>query len=338
MDKSKKTKSKNSNTKESEVSIRDGFGKGFVEAGRTNPLVVGLTADLTESVRMGDFAKEYPDRFTQIGIAEQNMAAVAAGLAMAGKIPFAGSFAAFQPYRNLDQIRTSICIQNLPVKLVSSHAGFSYGADGVQVQALEDVGIMRMLPNMTVLVPADADQAEQMTVKAVGIPGPVYLRLGREKTLLLSAYPEVDKSVLDLQIGKAQILTKGTDVAIVACGYMVGQALLVSRNLAEQGIYATVVNMHTIKPIDVEMLNDLVGYVGRIVCVEEHQVAGGLGSAVVEEIIRNKFVRKDGSSPRLKLIGVQDRFGDTAKTTKELWEAYGLGVREIENGVKELLN
>lgn len=316
-----------SNTK----SIRDGFGEGLTQVGAVNKSVVALTADLGESVRMMGFAKEFPDRFIQVGIAEQNMAAVAAGMALEGLIPYIGSFAAFQPMRNLDQIRTSIAMMNSNVKVVSSHAGFSYGADGIQVQALEDVGIMRMLPNFTVMIPADADQAAEMAKLAAITSGPVYLRLGREKTESLSSYPKINKDELKTKIGQAQLLRVGGDLAFIACGYMVGQCLSAAEQLAGKGMHATVINMHTIKPIDREAILDAAKHVGKIITVEEHQVTGGLGSAVAEVLMNEQVHAK------LASVGVQDHFGDTAKTTLELWEEYGLGVGNIVKVAKEMV-
>lgn len=312
-------------------SIRDGFGEGFAKLGAEDKSVLALTADLGESVRMADFAKEFPERFIQVGIAEQNMAAVAAGLALEGFTPFIGSFAAFQPMRNLDQIRTSIAMMNANVKIVSSHAGFSYGADGMQVQALEDVGIMRMLPNLTVMVPADADQAAEMAKLAANVAGPVYLRLGREKTQLLGTYPDVNKDELKTKVGQAQLLRIGGDVAFIACGYMVGQCLTAAEQLASDGVHATVINMHTIKPFDRDAILDAARHVGKIITVEEHQVTGGLGSAVAEVLMNEQVHAKFAS------IGVQDRFGDTAKTTQELWEEYGLGVGNIVKIAKSIV-
>lgn len=295
---------------ESNKSIRDGFGAGLLKLGEANPKVVALTADLGESVRMHEFAQKYPERFFEMGIAEQNMAVVAAGLALEGFTPFAGSFASFQPYRNLDQIRTSICIMNANVKLVSSHAGFSYPADGVQIQALEDIAIMRVLPNMTVVVPADAKQAESLTMQIAEHVGPVYLRIGRAETLEVVGP--------DVTLGKAQLLRQGSDLTIIACGYMVNQALQVAEALAQQGKQARVLNMHTIKPIDREAVLAAAHETKSIVTVEEHQTAGGLGAAVAE------CLADAGVAVQLKIIGVRDSFGDTAQTIEQLWTKYGL--------------
>lgn len=295
---------------ESTKSIRDGFGAGLSKLGEINPKVLALTADLGESVRMQEFAGKYPERFVEMGIAEQNMAAVAAGLALEGYIPFTGSFASFQPYRNLDQIRTSICIMNANVKLVSSHAGFSYPADGVQIQALEDVAVMRVLPNMTVVVPADAKQAESLTMQIADHVGPVYLRIGRAETPELSG-PEVT-------LGKAQLLRQGSDLTLIACGYMVSQALQVADTLAKQGMQVRVLNIHTIKPIDRDAVLAAAHETKSIVTIEEHQITGGLGAAVAE------CLADGGVAAKLKIIGVRDVFGDTAQTIDQLWTRYGL--------------
>jgi transketolase len=295
--------------------IRDGFGTGLLKLGATNPKVLALTADLRESVRMHHFAEKYPEHFFELGIAEQNMAAVAAGLGLEGMIPFIGTFACFQPYRNLDQIRTSICIMNSNVKIVSSHAGFSYPADGIQIQALEDVGIMRLLPNMTVIVPADAAQAESLTLQAADYFGPVYLRLGRSET------PNVSDE--DPILGKAQVIKKGGDVTIIACGYMVNQALLAAEQLAEANIHARVINMHTIKPLDAEAVIAAAHETKAIITIEEHQITGGLGSAVAECLAAVNIHTK------LKMLGVHDAFGDTAETVEQLWALHGLDVDSI---------
>jgi transketolase len=255
--------------------VRDGFGEGLLELGALNRDVVALSADLTESVRMQWFADKYPERFIQVGIAEQNMAGVAAGLALAGKIPFIGTFACFQPMRNLDQVRTSICMMNANVKMLSSHAGFSHGADGVQIQVLEDLAIMRALPNVTVLIPADAEQAKQMAIQAADIPGPVYIRLGRQETKLLKSRSGVENPDYFVP-GKAQILRPGSDVVLIACGYMVNQCLDVAEELAATGVHICVMNMHTLKPLDTKAILDAASSVKKVITVEEHQKAGGL--------------------------------------------------------------
>jgi transketolase len=317
----------------SEIAMREGFGQGLLELGKLNPNVVALTADLGESVRMNHFAEKYPKRFIQIGIAEQNMAGVAAGLGLSGKIPYAGSFACFQPMRNLDQIRTSICMMDSPVKLVSSHAGFSFAADGIQIQALEDIAIMRSLPNMEVYVPADSEQAAAITIKIANTNKPAYLRIGRKPAPILSKSELVDKELdSGLELGVAQVLQSGGDATIIACGYMVELALKACAELRTQGIYAGVINMHTIKPIDREAIVNAASQTGRIVSIEEAQVHGGLGSAILE------VLAEAGQSAKVKNIGVNDLFGITAETTEELWQHYGLTVENIINNVRALLD
>lgn len=311
-------------------SIRDGFGDGLLELGAQNKDVVALSADLRESVRIGPFAEKYPNRFIEVGIGEQNMAGIAAGLALSGRIPYMGTFASFQPMRNLDQIRTSICIMNAPVKIISSHAGFSHAADGIQIQALEDLAIMRALPNMQVVVPADYEQAKQFAIEIATIPSPVYLRLGRSATPIISSHPLVKKEVYrEPEIGKVQLLRSGGDGVIFANGYMVDQALNAAAKLQEKGFYFSVINVHTLKPLDQEGIRAAVAATHKVITVEEHQKNGGLGSAVAEVLVDS------GLEFRQKMIGVDDRFGQTAKNTQELWKEYGLTVENIvEAGVQ----
>jgi len=329
-----KQTTKQPNNSTTETSIRDGFGRGLLKVAKLYPEIVALSADLTESVRMQDFEKKYPEHFFQVGIAEQNMAGIAAGLALSGYIPFIGSFACFQPYRNLDQMRTSICMMNANVKIISSHAGLSYAADGIQVQALEDVGIMRMLPNMTVIVPADAEQAEVLTQEMVKLEGPVYLRLGREQASVLSAR-KVDSKAEKfpaIEIGKAQMIREGLDITIIACGYMVAKALDAAMELSNQGISAQVINLHTIKPLDTHTILTAAKKTGHVLTVEDHQAAGGMGSAVAELLVQAK------DDVKMKILGVGDQFGQTAKTSAELWEAYGLTSKNIVNEAQKLLS
>lgn len=312
-------------------SIRDGFGEGFLEVAEKNSQVIGLSADLTESVRMDGFAERYPERFFQTGIAEQNMAGIAAGLGLSGFIPYIGSFACFQPYRNLDHIRTSICIQNSNVKIISSHAGFSFPADGVQIQALEDIGIMASLPNMQVWVPADADQAREMAIAAAQVEGPLYIRLGREKTALLSTISEIDKDELKFIPGKAQLLRAGTDITLISTGYMTYQAIQAATKLAAEGIHATVINIHSIKPLDTEKILEAAEVTKKVLVLEEHQMATGLGSLVATSLL------KSGLNVKFDQVAVDDRFGDTAQTTEEMWEDYGLDRDTIMQKVRKLL-
>jgi transketolase len=308
-----------------DAAIRDGFGKGIADLAAQDPHVLALTADLSESLKLEHFIEKYPERFIEVGIAEQNMAGIAAGLALEGFIPFACTFACFQPMRNLDQIRTSICIMNANVKLISSHAGFSFPGDGVQIQALEDIAITRTLPNMTVVVPADAEQAYALTQQIAKVAGPVYMRLGRAATPTLSQSDLIDTDIYNpIQLGKAQILQRGGDAMIIANGYMVHNALLAAQLLKERGFYVGVVNMHTIKPLDKETIVEVAQHTGHIFTVEEHQVNGGLGSAVAEVLATLPTARS-----QLHIVGVEDSFGDTAKDLNYLWKQHGLDAESI---------
>lgn len=322
------TKNKRPKTNETKA-IRDGFGEGLLEVGKANSRVVALSADLTESVRMQDFAQSFPERFFQVGIAEQNMAGVAAGLALEGYIPYIGSFASFQPYRNLDQIRTSICIQEANVKIISSHAGFSYAADGVQIQALEDVGIMRCLPNMQVWVPADAQQAREMAISAAQVVGPVYIRLGRSATPNLDSIAQQD---LVWQPGKAQQLIWGTDATVVSYGYMVAESAQAIRQLKEVGMHVGLINLPCIKPLDLEPILENVSISGKLLVVEEHQKAGGVGELLVRELLAA------GRHFRFSHIAVEDKFGDTASSTQDLWEQHGLTAANILTQLRKLVD
>lgn len=310
---------------------RDGFGKALLELGE-NKKVVALSADLGHSLAMTEFIKKFPDQFVQTGIAEQNMAGVAAGLALEGLIPFMGSFASFQPMRNLDQIRTSICMMNANVKIISSHAGFSYGGDGIQIQALEDIAIMRALPNMQVFVPADAQQAYELTLEMAKHDGPQYLRLGRAPTIALQDHPAVDPDFFSpARPAQAQLLRGGTDAVIFACGQMVFTALDAALDLAADGIHAQVVNLHTVKPLDTATLLESISICKRFVTVEEHQLAGGMGSAVLEEI------SDKGLTFSHRAVAVRDQFGETARSNQELYDSRGLSKQNIINSVKTLM-
>lgn len=310
------------------VAIRDGFGEGFLLAGAEYPNVVGLSADLTGSVRMQQFAEKYPERFFNVGIQEQNMAATAAGLGLEGFIPFIGSFSNFQPGRNLDQIRTSICMMDANVKIVGSHAGFSAGSDGVTVQMLEDIAIMRALPRMQVWVPADANQAAEMAVEAAKAAGPVYIRLGRAATPILSVPKEATKA--KFEIGKGQQLRDGKDVTIIAISYMLHHALTAAKQLATEGVDARVVNMHTIKPLDQEIILKAAKETRAIVTAEDHQKAGGLGSAVAEVLAES-----DARVP-MRMVAVDDRFGESG-TQEDLMKSRGLTVEAIVEKVREMV-
>ncbi|RME30808.1 transketolase family protein, partial [Candidatus Woesearchaeota archaeon] len=259
-------------SKETLRSLRDGFGEGIVLAARAKRAVVALSADLTESNRLTRFKELFPERFVEVGVAEQNLVGLAAGMARAGKIPFAASFAAFSPGRSWDQVRVSVCYSKLNVKLYGGHAGITVGEDGATHQALEDIAITRVLPNMTVIVPADATEMRKATLAAAEMQGPVYLRGGRPKI------PLVTKSEDPFTIGKARVLRHGQEVSIVACGLMVGHALRAAEILRKEGVRAEVINCHTIKPLDTRTLVRSAKKTGCVVTAEEHQVLGGLGS------------------------------------------------------------
>jgi transketolase len=305
-----------------QTATRDGFGKGLVEAADADPRVVALSADLTESTRVEDFKKKYLARFIEVGIGEQNMAALGAGFAEAGKIPFITSYAAFNPGRNNEQIRTTISLNNVPVKVCGMHAGVSVGPDGATHQALEDIALMRVQPNMTVIVPCDGEEARKATIAAAKTDGPVYLRFGREKT------PTMTTAETPFEIGKANVMWKvdNPQVAIFATGALLHNALLAARELEKEGITVTVVNVHTIKPLDRETIIREAKSAGAVVTVEEHQIAGGLGGAIAE------LLASDSPMP-IEFIGVHDHFGQSGEP-KELIEHYGMGVSHIIEAVK----
>lgn len=302
---------------------RNGFGRGLVIAGTSNERVVALCADLSESTRVLDFKKTFPNRFIQMGVAEQSLAAIASGMALAGKIPFIASYAAFSPGRNWEQIRTTGCLQNINLKIVGAHAGISVGPDGATHQMTEDIALMRVLPNMTVLCPCDAIEAEKATVAAAEIDGPVYIRLGREAT------PVFTSKSSPFEVGKAQVLTKGTDVAIIACGPLVYEALLAARDLEKLGIAARVINCASIKPLDSKTIIDAAKDCGAIVTVEEAQIAGGMGSAICELLSEHFPV------PILR-IGLHDEFGQSG-TPAELLEHYRMTAAWIVKAAKAVM-
>ncbi|MEK7183913.1 MAG: transketolase family protein [Patescibacteria group bacterium] len=298
-----------------QVPIRNGYGQGLLLAGQRYKDVVALCADLTESTRTQAFAEAFPDRFVQIGVAEQNLATVASGMAAAGKIPFITSYAVFSPGRNWEQIRTTICYNNQPVKIIGSHAGVSVGPDGATHQALEDMAIMRVLPGMTVIAPCDHYEAERATLAAAGHDGPVYIRLAREKT------PVITTDRTPFTIGKSILLLEGKDVTLIACGSLVYQAMLAAKELLGDGIHARVLNMHTIKPLDEEVVIAAARETGAIVTIEEHQIAGGLGSAVTEVLARTTPTPQE-------FVGMQDRFGESGQPD-ELLEHFHLRAKDI---------
>jgi transketolase len=310
-----------------QIPIRKGFGEGLLEAGEKNPDIVGLSADLTESTQMHLFKNKFPNRFIEVGIAEQNLASVASGLSAMGKIPFMSSFAAFSPGRNWEQIRTTICYNNRAVVIVGSHSGFSDGADGGTHQSLEDVALMRVMPRMTVLSPCDSIEARKATLASAELGTPVYIRLLREKT------PVITTEDSPFEIGKAQLYygeekTKA-DVGIVATGSLVYRALKVAEALKKENISAKVLSVTTVKPIDAPALVSLAKTTGAIVTVEEHQIACGLGSAVAEVLAQNFSVP-------MEFIGVKDLFGQSG-TPNELLEHYEIGQGHILTACKKVI-
>ena len=302
-------------------STRDGYGEALVELGKQNKDIVVVTANLAESTRVEDFAKEYPERFFECGVAEENMMGVAAGLALSGKISFVSSFAVFSPGGNLGQIRLAVCYSQANVKIASTHGGLSAGQDGASHQALEDISQMRTLPGMTVIIPCDYWEAKKATLAAAKKKGPVYFRLGRDKI------PVVTTSSTPFEIGKIEVLKEGDDVVIVACGTLVYEALIAARELEKEHIFASVLNCHTIKPIDDQTLVEYAKKTGAFVTCEEHQVNGGLGSAVCEVLAEFYPVP-------VKRVGIEDRFGESGKA-EELMEKYGLTAKNICKKARE---
>ena len=289
---------------------RSGFGAALLELGTTHPEVVALCADLTGSLKMGDFRDAHPDRFFQVGIAEANMISMAAGMTIGGKIPFTGTFANFSTGRVYDQIRQSVAYSEKNVKICASHAGLTLGEDGATHQILEDIGMMKMLPNMTVICPADYEQTRQATLAIADIQGPVYLRFGRPKL------PVFYKDNAPFEIGKAQKLMVGDDITIIATGYMVWEAIQAGLILRDQGIHADVINMHTIKPLDSKAIIESAARTGLVVTAEEHQRWGGLGGSVAQ-------VLAEHHPTQMSMVAVDDRFGESG-TPKQLMEKYGL--------------
>ena len=308
--------------------IRKGFGVGLLEAGEKNKNIVGLCADLTESTQMHLFRNKFPERFIEIGVAEQNLATVASGMAAMGKIPFITSYAMFSPGRNWEQIRTTIAYNNTNVKIIGSHAGVSVGPDGGTHQAIEDIAIMRVIPRMTVIVPCDSIEAKKATLAAAKIDGPVYIRLAREKT------PIITTEFTPFEIGKAQIVWKSKrgskhTIGIIASGALLHKALIVALDLEGEGIGVSVLNLSTIKPIDKNAIVALAKNTGRVLTIEEHQIAGGMGSAVSEIVSQNCPVP-------MEFVGVNDKFGQSGNP-EELIEYYGMGISDIKKKAKKLL-
>ncbi|MDD2963128.1 MAG: transketolase family protein [Bacteroidales bacterium] len=303
---------------------KTGFGEGLLEAAQKYREVVGLGADITTSTGMNLFANTFPTRFFSMGIAEQNCIGVAAGMALAGKIPVFSTYGVFAALRSADHIRISLCYNNLHVIIGGAHAGISVGPDGATHQALEDLAVMRVMPNMTVISPCDATQTHLATVAAIELnSGPVYIRFGRE--------PVPDFTLLDqdFKIGKGQLLREGSDVSLIATGHLVWEALLAAEKLEQQGIKARVINLHTIKPIDEEIIQTAARETGLIVTAEEHQITGGLGSAVADVVVRNQPVP-------MAFVGMPDRFGESGQP-RELMEKYGLTAQNIFHKAIELI-
>lgn len=309
------------------ASTREGFGTGVVEAGTADERVVVLTADLAESTQAHHFQKAFPERFIQVGVAEQNMATVAAGMANYGKIPFITSYAAFSPGRNWEQIRTTVALNNVPVIVCGMHAGVSVGPDGATHQALEDIALMRPLPRFTVISACDSEEGRKATIAAAKLGSPVYMRWARDKS------PIMTTAESPFEIGKANVLwspeVQPPEVAIFATGHLVYNALLAARDLEKEGIAVTVVNVHTIKPLDEEAILREAKAAGAVVTVEEHQIAGGLGGAIAE------LLAKMLPTP-MEFIGVHDTFGQSGEP-KELIEYYGMGVSHIVAATKKVV-
>jgi transketolase len=304
-----------------QVPTRNGFGEGLLEAGGRNRNVIGICADLSESTRFEAFKKAYPQQYVAIGVAEQLLVALAGGLASVGKIPWIASYAMFNPGRSWEQVRTIMALNETNVKIAGAHAGVSVGPDGATHQAIEDIAIMRVIPNMTVVVPCDSVQTKKATVALTEMWGPVYLRFGREKSAVITT------EQTPFEIGKAQTFREGGDVAIVACGILVYNALLAAEKLArEDGIECRVVNNHTIKPMDREAIVDAARTCGTVVTVEEHQKQAGMGSRVAE------ILAADYPVP-VEFVGVDDRFGQSGDPY-ELIEFYGMGVEAIRQAAR----
>lgn len=303
--------------------IRAGFGRGLKAAGEANEAVVALCADLTDSTKMSDFKEAFPERFVEIGVAEQNLVTVASGMARAGKIPFTSSYAAFSPGRNWEQIRTTIALNDQPVKIVGSHAGVSVGPDGATHQMLEDIALMRVLPNMVVVAPGDSVEAEKATRALAENGKPSYIRLAREKTPIFSTEDS------PFELGKAYVLQEGTDVSLMGTGTMTYQLLVAAKELEKHGVHAEVVHVPTVKPLDEHTILASAKKTGRVVTAEEAQAAGGLGGAIAE-LLGEKLPMP------VKRIGMQDRFGESGEPN-ELLDHFGLTGAKIAKAVREFV-
>ena len=307
-------------------SIRDGFGEALVELGNKNPDVVVLTADLADSTRVKGFAEAFPDRFFQVGVAEQGLVTIAAGMAEAGKIPFATSYAVFSPGRTWEQIKVTAALNDVPVKIVGAHAGFGASMYGATHESLEDIALMRVMANMVVVSPCDFEEAKKATLAIAENGKPTYLRLARQNS------PVLTKPGDKFEIGKANVLfeAKNPQVAIIGTGPIIAEALEAARQLEENGIGSVMINLHTVKPIDVQTLIHYAKITGAVVTVEEHQINGGMGSAVSEVLAKNFPVP-------MEFIGVKDSFGESAKSYDELWKKFGLKKVNIIEAVKKVI-
>jgi len=303
--------------------MRDAYGEALLELGAANPDVVVVGADTTGSLKSGVFGSKYPERFFNVGIAEQNLVSIAAGLALAGKIAYAGTYAIFVPGKCVDQIRNNICYPDLNVKLVCSHGGISVGPDGASHQQVEDIAIMRAIPRMKVIVPADAPSTRSIVKAIATIPGPFYVRLTR------SATPVVYEEGFEYRLGQANVLQEGGDVAVFACGIMVPEALRAAESMKAKGVSAAVIDMHTVKPIDSDTIQKFARKCGRVVTAEEHNVLGGMGSAVAE-------VLGEVCPTPMKRVGVMDTFGESGDPA-ELLKKYGLTATSIEQAASNLI-
>ena len=306
-----------------EKDTRSGFGEGLHELGKSHPNVVALCADLTGSLKMNAFEDDFPDRFFQVGISEANMISMAAGMTIGGKIPFTGTFANFSTGRVYDQIRQSVAYSRKNVKICASHAGLTLGEDGATHQILEDIGMMKMMPNMTVIVPADFNQTKQATKAIADLEGPVYLRFGRPKVPIFVAEDA------NFVIGKADSIFEGKDVSIIACGHMVYKAIEAAQELAKEGIDAEVINMHTIKPLDINAILATAKKTGCVVTAEEHMINGGLGDAVAQVLSRNT------PTPH-EFVGVNDTFGESG-TPNELMTKYNIDTADVIKAAKKVI-
>ncbi|MCB9803037.1 transketolase family protein [Candidatus Nomurabacteria bacterium] len=310
----------NNSQKNNLRSTRDAYGEALLSLAKTNKNIIAVSADLAESTRLQDFAKKYPERLIEVGVAEQNMLGVAAGLALSNKTVFASSFAVFSPGRNWEQLRISVCYSKANVKLVSTHAGLSVGADGATHQALEDLALTRVLPNLIVISPSDYQETKKAVVAIAKINNPVYLRLHRQES------EQITTSKSPFKIGKANILQKGNQVTLVACGPILSEAIAAVK---KSKISVEIINCHTIKPLDKNTILKSLKKTKRLITLEEHQVAGGLGSAILEEVVAQFPVP-------VEMIGVQDSFGESGKVV-ELWKKYKIDRNYIETIIKKII-